>query len=82
MMGGNIIGVASKVKRDSLMVYNKGTTYYEWEFIWNPMQGNVVAPIGTQPVGTQPGGANPSSPGSGIEHATAFVADRSLNGSR
>ena len=68
MMGGNIIGVASKVKRDSLMVYNKGTTYYEWEFIWNPMQGNVVAPIGTQPVGTQPGIGGTPPPTSPIVH--------------
>ncbi len=68
MMGGNIIGVASKVKRDSLMVYNKGTTYYEWEFIWNPMQGNVVAPIGTQPVGTQQGIGGTPPPSSPIVH--------------
>ncbi len=74
MIGGNIIGVASKVKKDSLMVYNKGTTYYEWEFIWNPMQSNAVAPIGTQPV-SQPGATNAptigpgsSSPSSPIVH--------------
>jgi hypothetical protein len=38
VIGGNIIGVASKVKQDSLRVYEGGDTYELWEFIWNPMQ--------------------------------------------
>ena len=38
VIGGNIIGVASKVKKPSLRVYDGGDTYEMWEFIWNPQQ--------------------------------------------
>jgi hypothetical protein len=41
VFGGSVIGVASKVKQPSLMVYQGSKTYLEWEFIWNPlMNGN------------------------------------------
>jgi hypothetical protein len=43
VIGGNIIGVASKVKEDSLRVYEGGDTYEMWEFIWNPM-GQIAIP--------------------------------------
>jgi type II secretory pathway pseudopilin PulG len=43
VIGGNIIGVGSKVKEPSLMIYKGGDTYEEWEFIWNPMQQVPVA---------------------------------------
>ncbi len=36
VIGGNIIGIGSKVKEESLLVYQGGTSYDEWEFIWNP----------------------------------------------
>ena len=35
-MGGNIIGVGSKIKKPSLRIYLGGDTYQQWEFIWNP----------------------------------------------
>ena len=42
VFGGSVIGVASKVKQASVRVYQGGTTYFEWEFIWNPMlNGNL-----------------------------------------
>jgi hypothetical protein len=65
IIGGNIIGVASKIKEPSLMIYNKGTTYFEWEFIWNPLQSTTIAPgvvPGATPAG-QPG--QPGQPGQG-----------------
>ncbi len=34
--GGNIIGVGSKVKKPSIRILDGGSTYYEWEFIWDP----------------------------------------------
>ena len=37
VFGGSVIGVASKVKQPSLMVYQGGKTYLDWEFIWNPL---------------------------------------------
>lgn len=62
IIGGNIIGVASKIKQQSLMVYNKGTTYYEWEFIWNPLQSTAGAPAGAP--GQTPANGQPGTPGS------------------
>ena len=38
VIGGNIIGVASKVNRNSLKAYNGRTIYREWEFIWDPLK--------------------------------------------
>ena len=43
VIGGNLVGVGSKVKKPSIKVYNGGTTYYEWEFIWKPVQGQAGA---------------------------------------
>ncbi len=37
VLGASLIGVASKVKKDSLLVYQGKDTYFEWEFIWNPL---------------------------------------------
>jgi type II secretory pathway pseudopilin PulG len=56
VIGGNLIGVGSKVKKPSIKVYNGGTTYYQWEFIWKPVQ--------TQQIGAAPAPA-PSAPPSG-----------------
>ena len=57
VIGGNIIGVGSKIKEPSLRVYDGGGTYELWEFIWNPMQ-HVAIPgqpsaAPAQPQGTQ-----------------------------
>src|SRR6266568_16890 len=73
IIGGNIIGVASKINRASIKVYDSGTTYRAWEFIYNPSKD--VTPIGQTGVvvgtpnnqapganpasGTMPGSANP-----------------------
>src|SRR5260370_32215072 len=36
VIGGNIIGVGSKVNKRSIIVYDKATNYRLFEFIWNP----------------------------------------------
>lgn len=56
VLGGNIIGVGSKVKQSSLRVYQGGDTYEQWEFIWNPRQ-QIALPV--PPAGT----TTPSQPG-------------------
>jgi len=38
IIGGNIIGIGSKVKKSSIKVLNGATDYYHWEFIWKPIQ--------------------------------------------
>ena len=53
VLGGTLIGVAGKVKRSSLIVYQGGKTYFEWEFIYNPLS---VTAVGGQPaLGALPG---------------------------
>jgi hypothetical protein len=67
IIGGNIIGVASKVNRPSIKVYDSGTNYREWEFIYNPSKdvtliGQQGVPAGTpnkQAPGIMPGAQNP-----------------------
>lgn len=44
VFGGSVIGVASKVKQPSIMVYQGGKTYFDWEFIWNPLMNAGGAP--------------------------------------
>jgi type II secretory pathway pseudopilin PulG len=71
VFGGSVIGVASKVKQPSIMVYQGGKTYFEWEFIWNPlMNANGGAPgkqlaipglnVPLQPGAAPNGGAGPA----------------------
>jgi hypothetical protein len=50
VIGGNIIGVASKVKESSLRVYQGGDTYETWEFIWNPQTQVAIPGQGTTPI--------------------------------
>jgi type II secretory pathway pseudopilin PulG len=50
MMGGNLIGVASKVDAKSLKVYMGAKKYREWEFIWNPLQGQQAGAAGAVPL--------------------------------
>src|ERR1700674_1196338 len=35
VFGGSVIGVGGKIKKPSLLVYDGGTTYFQWEFIYN-----------------------------------------------
>lgn len=61
VIGGNIIGVGSKIKQSSLRIYEGGDTYEQWEFIWNQAQQIAIpgpqAPVGpvapSQPQGPQ-----------------------------
>src|SRR5882762_6381785 len=41
IIGGNIIGVGSKVNKRSIMVYEKAKNYRLFEFIWDPSKDNV-----------------------------------------
>jgi type II secretory pathway pseudopilin PulG len=71
VIGGNLVGVGSKVKKPSIKIYNGGTTYYQWEFIWKPQQtlgGAAGAAAGAQTPGTPgtttPPGSNSTAPSS------------------
>lgn len=71
IMGGNIIGVGSKINKKSIMVYDKAKNYRLFEFIWDPSKdtfgmGQAGMQTGTglggQPVG-QPIGQPVGQPG-------------------
>jgi hypothetical protein len=57
VFGGSVIGVASKVKQASVMVYQGGKTYFEWEFIWNPLVNGAGGAPGQQIPGLNAPGA-------------------------
>jgi hypothetical protein len=74
IIGGNIIGVGSKINKRSIMVYEKAKNYQLFEFIWDPSKDNMGVgqpgmqtgtglgqPPGQTPFGQQPG-QNPSNP--------------------
>lgn len=80
VMGGNIIGVGSRVNHSSILVYDKAKNYKQFEFIWNPAKdaiviGGAAGPqIGTpagQPTQSSPFGASPGSPGSNPNNPNA-----------
>jgi hypothetical protein len=59
VVGGNIIGVGSKVNKASIIWYDKAKNYRQFEFIWDPakdpINGGSAAVIGVPPAGTQNG---------------------------
>lgn len=64
IVGGNIIGVGSKVNQKSVIVYEKAANYRLFEFIWDPSKDvGIVSSTGAQ-IGTPAGtpGQNPMGP--------------------
>jgi hypothetical protein len=63
IIGGNIIGVGSKVNKRSVIVYDKAKNLRLFEFVWNPSKdlqnalGQAGAPLATP---GQPGPAQPA----------------------
>jgi len=74
IVGGNIIGVGSKINQPSIIVYEQATNYRLFEFVWNPAKDlGLVGAGGAQPVGAPtgtpgqgstgaPGGPTPAQP--------------------
>ncbi|MGB8494538.1 MAG: hypothetical protein WCE53_09085 [Candidatus Acidiferrum sp.] len=66
IIGGNIIGVGSKVNKESFLWYDKAKNYREFEFIWDPskdMAGGAGGSMQTGPgLGTPVGAPNATSP--------------------
>ena len=68
VIGGNIIGVGSKINKRSVMVYEKAKNYRLFEFIWDPAKDT----IGVGQPGMQTGtglGQNPAQPPFGQQPA-------------
>jgi len=80
VIGGNIIGVGSKINHSSIVVYDKAKNYKQFEFIWDPSKDAIVIggaagpqigtpagqPTQSTPFGTSPGSStpNPNNPSS------------------
>lgn len=69
IIGGNIIGVGSKINKKSIIWYDKAKNYRQFEFIWDPSVDSLTGQrIGSMPVtnpnpfGTQPNSNTPISP--------------------
>jgi hypothetical protein len=67
IVGGNIIGVGSKVNKESFLWYEKATNYRLFEFVWDPTLDTITGrPVGTLPGqvpgAVTPGTVNPNSP--------------------
>jgi hypothetical protein len=65
VLGGSIVGVASKVNKPSLKVYQKAVKYKKWEFIWNPLLEAAGGAGGAGSGGTQGAGGAPGASGTG-----------------
>jgi hypothetical protein len=39
-VGGNIIGVGSKINKSSIIIYDRAKNYRLFEFIWDPSKDN------------------------------------------
>jgi len=77
IIGGNIIGVGSKINKSSVIIYDKAKNYRLFEFIWDPSKDTfgvgpglqtgtglgqpIGQPLGQNPFGQQPG-LNPNNP--------------------
>jgi len=59
LMGGNIIGVGSKINKRSIIVYEKAKNYRLFEFVWNPSKDLANA------LNQQMGTTNPNQQGIG-----------------
>lgn len=71
IIGGNIIGVGSKVEHPSVITYEDATNYRQFEFIWDPSKDPIGGvggvPIqGASPAGQTPGGSRNRGPRQGL----------------
>jgi len=65
VVGGNIIGVGSKVNHSSIIWYDKAKNYRQFEFIWDPSKEPVNGGASAGPVGVPQQPANSLFGGSG-----------------
>jgi hypothetical protein len=63
-IGGNIIGVGSKVNKKSFLIYEKAKVYRKFEFIWDPSKDTTVGRASAG-IGTAIGNSNGMTPAGG-----------------
>jgi len=64
LIGGQIVGVGSKVNRKSIMTYHGARNYKHFEFVWDPLQGlALLKPAGPDTThALPPGQPSPGEP--------------------
>jgi hypothetical protein len=63
VIGGNIIGVGSKINKASFLWFEKAKNYRQFEFIWDPsVDSSTGTAIGVPPPNASPFGTSPTSP--------------------
>ena len=77
--GGGIIGVESTSPKATILEYKKKKHFNEWEFVYDPMQDQMMLSNNTGAVGQPMSGAGNS--GSGIATPGAFGGQAPVNGS-
>jgi type II secretory pathway pseudopilin PulG len=81
VMGAFAIGVASKVKQPSLIVYQGGKTYFDWEFIYNPLMNAAgAAQLPTPNAGAAGAAGAGAAPGAASPNGTAQPAPGATGG--
>jgi type II secretory pathway pseudopilin PulG len=70
-IGGNIIGVGSKINKSSFMWYNKAKNYRQFEFIWDPSKDQRVGGA-SQGIGTPVNGINSNGTNSNGMNSNGF----------
>jgi hypothetical protein len=77
IIGGNIIGVGSKINKHSIKVYQKAKNYLVFEFVWDPAKDQAAAiqqlnAPGAAGIGTPAGQQSPfiQTPASGAPGST------------
>jgi hypothetical protein len=64
VIGGNIIGVGSKINKKSFLWYDKAKNYRLFEFVWDPSTDSITGQqAGTVPVNNAPLGPGATAPG-------------------
>jgi hypothetical protein len=80
IVGGNIIGVGSKINHSSVMVYEKAQNYKLFEFIWNPAKDMAMISTGGAQVGTPAGTQGQGAPGQNAPGQNGFGVTPSQGG--
>jgi hypothetical protein len=73
VMGGNIIGVGSKVNKRSVIIYDKAKNYRLFEFVWNPSKDMANA------LNQQIGAPNQNPQGAAPQGQTGFGSGQQQN---
>ena len=63
IIGGNIIGVGSKINQASVTVYEQAHNYRLFEFIWDPSKDMAIVSSGPASIGTPAGTPGQNPPG-------------------